>query len=134
MNCSIIEFEPFQGLVVNDTIRIVHGIIFPVGIIISTIFYWGTIYYERYGGDPMKRTIENKLVSAISFSIIVFCYSSNVGMAWRIQIGPLNDNVAMVVVFIGAITKTFLGINLIEIIIYKVIISYNTYDSLCSNL
>ena len=134
MNSSIIEFEPFQGLVVNDTIRIVHGIIFPVGIIISTIFYWGTIYYERYGGDPMKRTIENKLVSAISFSIIVFCYSSNVGMAWRIQIGPLNDNVAMVVVFIGAITKTFLGINLIEIIIYKVIISYNTYDSLCSNL
>ena len=73
MNSSIIEFEPFQGLVVNDTIRIVHGIIFPVGIIISTIFYWGTIYYERYGGDPMKRTIENKLVSAISFSIIVFC-------------------------------------------------------------
>ena len=95
MNLSIIEFELFQGLVVNSTIRIVHGIIFPVGMIISTFFYWGTIYYERYGGDPMKRTIENKLVSAISFSIIVICYSANVGLAWRIQIGPLNDNVAM---------------------------------------
>ena len=105
----------------NNTIRVVHGMIFPVGIIISTIFYWGTIYYERYGGDPMKRTIENKLVSAISFSIIVICYSANVGLAWRIQIGPLNDNVAMVVIFIDAFTNTFLLINLSEIIIYKVI-------------
>ena len=121
MNSSIIEFELFQGLVVNSTIRIVHGIIFPVGMIISTFFYWGTIYYERYGGDPLKRTIENKLVSAISFSIIVSCYSTNVGMAWRIQIGPLNDNVAMVVIFIDAFTNTFLLINLSEIIIYKVI-------------
>ena len=126
MDSSIIEFESFQGLVVNNTIRIVHGIIFPVGIIISTIFYWGTIYYERYGGDPMKRTIENKLVSAMSFSIIVSCYSIIVGMAWRIQIGLLNDNVAMVVVFMGEFIKTFLMINLSEIIIYQVIISYNT--------
>ena len=122
MNNSVIEFELFQGLVINNTVRIVHGIIFPVGLIISSIFYWGTIFYERYGGDPMKRTIQNKLVSAIAFSIIMHCYTDNVGMAWRIQIGPINDNVAMILVFITASFDVFLMMNLSEIIIYKVMI------------
>ena len=120
MNNSVIEFELFQGLVINNTVRIVHGIIFPVGLIISTIFYWGTIYYERYGGDPMKRTIQNKLISAIALSIIMRCYTTNIVIAWRFQIGPLNDNVAMVAVFIDAVFETFMMINLSEIIIYKV--------------
>ena len=122
MNNSVIEFELFQGLVINNTVRIVHGIIFPVGLIISSIFYWGTIFYERYGGDPMKRTIQNKLASAIAFSIIMHCYTDNVGMAWRIQIGPINDNVAMILVFITASFDVFLMMNLSEIIIYKVMI------------
>ena len=120
MNSSIIEFEPFQGLVINNTVRIVHGIIFPVGLIISSIFYWGTIYYERYGGDPKKRTIQNKLIAAIALSIILRCYTTNVVVAWRIQIGPLNDYVAMAVVFMDAEFETFMMINLSEIIIYKV--------------
>ena len=122
MNSSIIEFESFKGMVIHNPVKIVHGIIFPVGLIISSIFYWGTIFYERYGGDPMKRTIQNKLVSAIAFSIIMHCYTDNVGMAWRIQIGPINDNVAMILVFITASFDVFLMMNLSEIIIYKVMI------------
>ena len=122
MNSSIVEFVAFEGLEINTTVRIAHGMIFPIGLIISSIFYWGTIYYERYGSDPMKRTIQNKLVSAIAFSIIMHCYTDNVGMAWRIQIGPINDNVAIILVFITASFDVFLMLNLSEIIIFKVII------------
>ena len=123
MNSSLIEFEAFQGLIINDSVRIAHGIIFPVGQIISSIFYWGSIYYERYGSDPMKRTIQNKLVSAMAFSIIMLCYTNNVGMAWRIQIGPLNDKVAMIVLCNGLFFNIFVMLNMNEIIIFKVIIS-----------
>ena len=123
MNSSIVEFVAFEGLEINTTVRIAHGIVFPIGLIISSIFYWGTIYYERYGSDPMKRTIQNKLVSAMAFSMINSCYTSNIGLAWRIQIGPLNDNVAMVAVFINTLYSTFVLINLSETIIYKVISS-----------
>ena len=123
MNSSMIEFEAFQGLIINDSVRIAHGIIFTVGLIISSIFYWGTIYYERYGGDPMKRTIQNRFISAIAFSTIMNEYTATVAFAWRIQIGPLNDNVAMVAVFINTLYSTFVLINLSETIIYKVISS-----------
>ena len=126
MNNSVIKFELFQGLVINNTVRIVHGIIFPVGLIISSIFYWGTIYYERYGGDPMKRTIQNKLISAIALCILMRCYTTNIIIAWRLQIGPLNDNLAMVAVFIDAFYETFIMVNLSEITIYKVRIFPNS--------
>ena len=119
------EFEAFQGLIINDSVRIAHGIIFPVGLIIGSIFYWGTIYYERYGSDPMKRTIQNKLVSAMAFSMIMLCYTNNIGLAWRIQIGPLSDNVAMMVLCNGLFFESFLILNMSEIIIYKVITSRN---------
>ena len=121
MNSSIVEFVAFEGLEINTTVRIEHGIIFPIGLIISSIFYWGTIYYERYGGDPMKRTIQNRFISAIAFSTIMNEYTATVAFAWRIQIGPLNDNVAMVAVFINTLYSTFVLINLSETIIYKVI-------------
>ena len=123
MNSSIVEFVAFEGLEINTTVRIAHGIIFPIGLIISSIFYWGTIYYERYGGDPMKRTIQNRFISAIAFSTIMNEYTATVAFAWRIQIGPLNDNVAMVAVFINTLYSTFVLINLSETIIYKVISS-----------
>ena len=129
MNSSLIEFEAFQGLIINDSVRIAHGIIFPVGLIISSIFYWGSIYYERYGSDPMKRTIQNKLVSAMAFSIIMLCYTNNVGMAWRIQIGPLNDKVAMIVLCNGLFFNIFVMLNMNEIIIFKVITSRNALYS-----
>ena len=134
MNNSVIKFELFQGLVINNTVRIVHGIIFPVGLIISSIFYWGTIYYERYGCDPMKRTIQNKLISAIALSIIMRCYTTNIVIAWRLQIGPLNDNVAMVAVFIDALFETFMMVNLSEITIYKVRIFPKFYSGVMLNM
>ena len=121
MNSSIVEFVAFEGLEINTTVRIAHGIVFPIGLIISSIFYWGTIYYERYVGDPMKRTIQNRFISAIAFSTIMNEYTATVAFAWRIQIGPLNDNVAMVAVFINTLYSTFVLINLSETIIYKVI-------------
>ena len=123
MNSSIVEFVALEGLEINTAVRTAHGIIFPIGLIISSIFYWGTIYYERYGGDPMKRTIQNRFISAIAFSTIMNEYTATVAFAWRIQIGPLNDNVAMVAVFINTLYSTFVLINLSETIIYKVISS-----------
>ena len=121
MNSSIVEFVALEGLEINTAVRTAHGIIFPIGLIISSIFYWGTIYYERYGGDPMKRTIQNKFVSAIAFCTIMNGYTAQVALAWRIQIGPLSDNVAMIIVVINSLHMTFTLINLSEIIIYKVI-------------
>ena len=71
MNVSGIEFELLQGLVIDETWRVFDAIIFLFSLIIGSVFYWGTIHYEKYGGDPMKRSLQNKLVSTVSFSLIL---------------------------------------------------------------
>ena len=64
MNTSIIEFESFENLI-DIPLRIIQGISFPFVFFIGSIFYWGMIKYERYGSDPMKRSLQNRLLSAI---------------------------------------------------------------------
>ena len=67
----------------------------------------GIIYYERYGGDPKKRSLHNKLIVMIAFSLIIHGYTVSVGMAWRIQIGQLNEEIAMTIHFIRDFLKNF---------------------------
>ena len=73
----------------------------------GSILYWGIIYYERYGGDPKKRSLHNKLIVMIAFSLIIHGYTVSVGMAWRIQIGQLNEEIAMTIHFIRDFLKNF---------------------------
>ena len=68
----------------------------------------------------MKRSIQNKLVSAIAFSALILCYTSNIALAWRIQIGPINDEMAIIINCIHQSIVMFGSMNLSEIMIYKV--------------
>ena len=70
MNTSILEFESFENLI-DIPLRIIQGISFPFVFFIGSIFYWGMIKYERYGSDPMKRSLQNRLLSAIAISTIL---------------------------------------------------------------
>ena len=44
-------------------LRIVYGMIFMLFQLFALTCYSGLIYFEHYGGDPMKRSIKNKLIS-----------------------------------------------------------------------
>ena len=92
---SFSEFEIFQSINnVVFSLKIIHGIIFCFAELITFICYSGFVYYEHYGGDPMKRSIKNKFLSQMSISIIIqFCVSTP-SFAWRIIIGPLNAKVS----------------------------------------
>ena len=131
MNVSLIEFESLEGLVIDKTWRIFDAIIFLLGLFIGSVFYWGMIYYEKYGGDPMKRSLQNKLVTIIMISIILDCYIFRTAVEWRIQIGTLNDEMAMVVIIVYNVSRMLFGMGICEILIYKVL-AINKWSYICS--
>ena len=75
--------------------KIIYGIFYTFGELISSIGYIGFVYFEIYGGDPMKRSMKNKLMAQAYFMALVF-WLSNTGFAWRIIIGPLNEEITVI--------------------------------------
>ena len=52
-------------------LKFCHGIIFIVGEFIALVSYYGFVHFEKYGGDPMKRSLKNKLVAQICYQVVV---------------------------------------------------------------
>ena len=117
---SVIGFEPFQDLIVDVPLRIYQGIVAIFTLLFGSIFYLGIVHYERYGGDPLKRSIQNRLISATAITALMLCYIVNVALTWRVQVGPLNEDVAMFAISSFRYFVTILLINLSELMIYKV--------------
>ena len=117
---SVIGFEPFQDLIVDAPLRIYQGIVTIFTLLFGSIFYLGIVHYEHYGGDPLKRSIQNQLISATAITALMINYISNVTLTWRIQVGPLNEDVAMFVISSFRFFVMVFLINLSEQMIYKV--------------
>ena len=91
MNTSnITDFTVFDEYIFHfNAIKVLHGIGFVVCLIAGCIFYGGIVAYERFGGDPAKRSLHNKLIASV-FSLPIIFQPFVFGFAWRIIIGPLN--------------------------------------------
>ena len=92
------NFKDFINL--GYPFKIVYGIIFILFELLGLTCYSGFIYFEHYGGDPMKRSIKNKLISQSLVLLMMEIILYNSGFAWRIIIGPLNPNICLVVLFV----------------------------------
>ena len=91
MNTSnITDFTVFDEYIFHfNAIKVLHGIGFVVCLIAGCIFYGGIVAYERFGGDPTKRSLRNKLIASL-FSVVIILELFIIGFAWRVIFGPLN--------------------------------------------
>ena len=112
------NFEHFLDL--DYPWKILHGFLFTVSVLLVFGSYSGFVYFEHYAGDPMKRSIKNKLISQSFLILMVSILVSNHGFAWRIIIGPLNDNISIVIIFIRQFAATNFLLCITEIISFKV--------------
>ena len=68
----VVDNENIEELYKNLTIKTL-GIIFHLIIMTFGSFLWfGIIHFERFGGDPQKRSISNHIISYIATSILTF--------------------------------------------------------------
>ena len=121
-NTSLIEFRSFENFIDIDSslLKFIHATNLPLCLLISTIFYCGTIYYERYGGDPMKRSLRNKIITANAAACLILIYNTAFGFTWRILIGSLKSEIAVGVSFIRQYFVVFILVYLSEAMVYNV--------------
>ena len=71
-NFTETHFESLDGIDDSNCIKILHGILFIFGFTFGSLMNFGIIYYEKYGENAMKRTLQNKLFFALTTSILIY--------------------------------------------------------------
>ena len=64
--------------------------------IFNTIFNALLIHFEKFGGDPMKRSLKNQLIAQTGYANIILNSLTAPIWIFRILIGPINLSVAEV--------------------------------------
>ena len=60
-----IQYQLFEDFVDFYIFKIFHGILFPVIVSICIPLNIGFVYYEYFGGDPLKRSLQNQFLSKL---------------------------------------------------------------------
>ena len=71
MNQTIVDINMtvYEDDNYSTEFKIFVGIVGPMLSFLILFLYWGIIYYEKYGHDPLKRDLSNMLFSSFCISI-----------------------------------------------------------------
>ena len=84
------NLDPFAELFDNVLLKICW-IFLAFGILILTnVYYFLIILYEKHGEDSMKRSLFNQLISQASYPVLLHNLVCTPAWIWRLFIGPLN--------------------------------------------
>ena len=113
----------FVHLADSLSLKILYGVSLIFGQIISFICNFVFFHFEYYGGDPMKRSIKNYLLAQI-FLMLIFFNIMWLGFAGRILIGTLNEDIAVVVIFLRQFSVIYIVLCFSEIIVCDVLMLF----------
>ena len=91
---------------------------FPMTLLGSAM-YLAIIHFEHFGGDPMKRSIVNKLVSALCLTAMVAALISILSLLLRVFLGAIPMPLALAFVLGSIFGALLVMMNLIGIFTFK---------------
>ena len=91
---------------------------FPLTLL-GTLMFLIIIHFEHFGGDPMKRSITNKLVSAISVSALTSCTFTSFFQLLRVFTGGLHIHFALAIVLAQIFGLLMIMMNFIGFFSFK---------------
>ena len=65
-----VKETPIESLYEDPIIRILGIVFHGIILVIGSLLWFGIIHFERFGGDPQKRSISNYIVSYIASSVL----------------------------------------------------------------
>jgi len=83
--------DDFKDLFNGTTIKTFAIVISLIRITFTNIFYILVLMFEKYGGDPMKRSLKNQLVSQFGYGMMISNTICNPLLTWRIMFGPMPE-------------------------------------------
>ena len=83
--------DDFKDLFNGTTVKIFAIAISLIRFTFTNIFYILVLLFEKYGGDPMKRSLKNQLVSQFGYGMMISNTICNPLLTWRIMFGPMPE-------------------------------------------
>ena len=80
--------------------------------------------FEKYGGDPMKRSLKNQIMVQIWYTGIVSNNICSPLITWRLIVGPLNPNIAAIQCLFANFYRSWMFLSWTETIIIKALQLY----------
>ena len=81
--------DDFKDLFNGTTIKIFAILISLIRFTFTNVFYVLILLFEKYGGDPLKRSLKNQLVSQFGYGMMIKNTICNPLLTWRIMFGPM---------------------------------------------
>ena len=100
--------------------------------LIGSVLYFIIIHYEMFGGDPMKRSIVNKFVSANCFASMLGTFVITTSILLRIMFGAFGLVISRIITYVIIFHFFFIFEHIIMIFTLKVSqrMNYNFINSL----
>ena len=95
LNVSFSTQDDFEEIFDNTFVNILYFLWLNL-LNVSLPYEVLLIFYEKYGGDPMKRSLRNQLYAQTGWIGIFWCTTPLVIWTFRMFIGPLNSDVVIV--------------------------------------
>ena len=89
--------------------------------IIGNILYFIIVHYERFAGDPMKRSMANKFISTICLTLASVTFLSSTSLLLRVSFGPLPLTLAKVIISLEVYAVLFACMNVVCVSILKIL-------------
>ena len=110
-----VEYITSVSTEVSVILTIIGLTLFPL----SYLLIFGIIKYESHGGDPQKRSVFNRLVSALLFSMGLNAFFVNVSRILRCWIGPMGHQSGIIFALIWRFLIGLSGFLMISILGFK---------------
>ena len=83
--------DDFKDLFNGTTVKIFAIVISLIRFTFTNTFYILVLLFEKYGGDPMKRSLKNQLFSQFGYGMMISNTICNPLLTWRIMFGPMPE-------------------------------------------
>ena len=115
----LMEFDDFSEVFDNVGLRICWGFIMMIELTFSNAFNFFFIMFDKYGEDPLKRSLNNQLISQVGYPVMLHNFIVVPAWSWRVFIGPLNLVLADLVLLTGNAIVIWISLCFLENLIVK---------------
>ena len=93
--------DDFSTMFSSFYLKFFTGFLFFGVIFFSTILSLFLIQFEKFGNDPMKRSVTNLITSQIYYIEILSNIFFTPFLTWRVIIGPIQPNLTGTILFLS---------------------------------
>ena len=128
-NDSFLEIsDDFERIFDSLWIKILGCVICILMVTFNNAYSILVCLFEKYGGDPMKRSLKNQIMVQIWYTGIVSNNICTPLIAWRLIFGPLNPEIAAIQCLFANFYLSWIYLCWTETIIIKALMLYKFSD------